>query len=745
VKEFISIRSAATIVGCLLSWAAPRADQFANHSPVGLDARALLALALEHRLASRFFPELRRWDPQLVVPKTVGDVRRVIQQTEAEKGTTGGTTPKPAIGAFGLDLTARDPSVKPGDDFFHYAEGHWLATAQLPPDRTRWGTFDALSEKSESDVHEVLEELMQGNGAPGSIERKVGDFYASFLDTLTIDSLGLAPARPGVAAIAAAKTYQDIARLMARPDLQLPTPIDFQITVDDKNPDRYVVGIRHGGLGLPEREYYLKSEEPFTTLRAKYAEHIVRLLSLAGHPNATNGSQQILDLETEIAKRHWPIAQRRERDLTYNPKTRAELKALAPQFPWDPSLAAAGLAGQQEFIVRELDAIGPLAKLFRATPVSTWKIYLTYHYLRSHATVLPTAFDEEVFAFFGHTLGGQPEQRARWKRAVGATNGALGEAIGQIYVQRSFPPSSKAQVRDMIENLRSTYAEHIRNASWMSEETKTAALEKLRLFRAKVGYPDTWRDYTALEVKRGDAFGNAVRSAVFEWQRQVKRLDQPTDREEWDMTPQTVNAYYNAKFNEIVFPAAILQPPFFDPAADPAVNYGGIGGIIGHEMGHGFDDQGAKSDGRGVLRTWWTERDAVAFAQRVDRLADQYSEFEPLPGLHLNGRLTLGENIGDLNGCSVALEAYRFSLRGRPVPVIDGISGEQRFFFSWAQVWRAIQRDEALRNQVMTNPHSPVMYRVNGVMRNVDAWYDAFNIQPGDKLYVAADKRVRIW
>ena len=656
-----------------------------------------------------------------------------------------GATPRPAIGSFGIDLGGRDLSVRPGEDFYRYADGHWLATTTLPPDRTSWGTFAQLREESDEHVRGILEAAAAGHAAPGSVERKIGDYYSSFLDRPAIDALGLAPARAGLEAISAATTHEDIARLMARPDLSLPAPIDFGITVDRKDPDRYVVGITHGGLALPDREYYLREDGDFPALRAAYRAHVERLLALAGMANAADAAASILALETEIAKRHWPRAERRDRDKTYNLRTRAALGELAPGFPWDAAFEAADLGGIREAVVSELSAIGPLAELYRATPVATWRTYLTYHYLRSRAAVLPDAFDREVFDFFGHRLNGQPEQRARWKRAVEATNGALGEGVGEFYVARYFPPAAKTAALALVENLRRAYAERIRDLPWMSDDTKQAAAEKLALFRPKIGYPDRWRDYTALEVRRGDAFGNATRTRLFAWHREVVRLGAPTDRDEWRATPQTVNAYYNATFNEIVFPAAILQPPFFDAAADAAVNYGAIGAVIGHEMGHGFDDQGAKSDGHGVQHAWWNARDVAAFQGLVGRLADQYSAFEPLPGIKVNGRLTLGENIGDLGGLTAAYVAYHVSLGGRPAPVLEGLSGDQRFFLAYAQVWRALYRDESLRNQLLTDPHSPPRYRVNGVVRNVDAWYEAFGISKDDPLYLPPAERVHIW
>jgi predicted metalloendopeptidase len=466
---------------------------------------------------------------------------------------------------------------------------------------------------------------------------------------------------------------------------------------------------------------------------------------LAGDADAAQQARAILELETQIASAHWPRAKRRERDLTYNPHTREDLPVFAPGLPWLALLAGAALEQQPRFVVREADAVQALSALFAQVPVPRWQAYLRYHYLAGNADVLPGAFDDEVFDFYGRALHGRQEQQPRWKRAVAAVNDGLGEAAGELYVQRYFPPSSKQQMLALVENLRATYHQRIASLPWMSPATRQVALQKLAAFHPKIGYPDKWRDYSALEVKPGDAFGNVARAAAFDWQRQLKRLGGPTDRSEWGMTPQTINAYYNPTFNEVVFPAAILQPPFFDPQADPAVNYGAIGGVIGHEMGHGFDDQGSKSDARGVLHTWWQPEDTEAFHKRVDHLAAQYDTYTALPGLNINGRLTLGENIGDLGGLSVANAAYHRSLHGAQAPVLAGLTGDQRFFLSWAQVWRTKQRDEDLRSQVTSDPHSPAKYRVNGVVRDVDAWYPAFNVQPGDKLYLPSAERVRIW
>jgi putative endopeptidase len=618
----------------------------------------------------------------------------------------------------------------------------------LPADRTRWGTFDKLADRAALDTRKIIEDLAANPAAEGTSQRKIGDYYRAFMDTAAIEARGLAPVQPVLDEVRQLASHADIARVMYRSDVSVTAPIIGRVSIDQKNPDRHVVVLSHAGLGLPEREFYLRDDAQFREIRDQYRAHLTRLLELGGvarGTEATGAAGRILALETEIAKLHWPAAKRRERELTYNPRSRAQLLEMTQGFPLTEALESAGFGKVQEFVVREADAMAPLAALFRQTPVATWREYMAYHYLRSKASVLPQAVDDEVFAFYGKQLNGQPEQRPRWKRGVDAVDDALGEAVGQVYVERHFSPESKAQMSALVENLRKAYAQRIRALPWMTDETKKVALEKLAAFRPKIGYPDRWRDYSALEVSASDAFGNARRAELFDVQRALARLDKPTDRDEWGMTPQTVNAYYSPVFNEIVFPAAILQPPFFDPAADPAVNYGAIGGVIGHEMGHGFDDQGSKSDARGVLRTWWNERDETAFKQLGDRLAAQYSQFEPLPNLRLNGRLSLGENIGDLGGLSVALEAYRLSLGERAAPVVDGMTGDQRFFHGWAQVWRTLFREQRLRNQIMTGPHSPAEFRVNGVVRNIDAWYEAFGVKPGDKLYLPPEERVRIW
>ncbi len=651
----------------------------------------------------------------------------------------------PQLGGFGIELGALDKSIKPGDDFYRYVNGHWLAAEKIPADQSTWGSFDILQVQAEVDVKVIIEATAAAHAPAGSNEQKIGDYYNAFLDSGKIDRLGLTPAREGLGAVAALQTHEQVAALIADPRFPLDGPISYGITLDEKNPDRYIVAIGQSGLSLPDREYYLKTDPQFAEIRAKFVVHVEKMLALAGHPDAKREAKQILELETQIAKLHWDVAKRRDRDLTYNLMSVDSLQKDAAAYPWAAAFRSSGLSGLKEIVVAEWSAVPALGKLFTDTPLPAWKSYLAYQFLTSEAAVLPKAFDAENFDFYGRILEGQPQQRERWKRAVQATNSALGEAVGKLYVAKKFSPSSKQAMEALVDNLRKGYAQHIANLPWMTPETKKVALEKLAAFRAKIGYPDKWRDYSKLEVKPGDAFGNHQRAAVFAWNRKLNRLNQPTDRDEWGMTPQTINAYYNPVFNEVVFPAAILQPPFFDPNAAAAVNYGAVGGVIGHEMGHGFDDQGAKSDAKGILRTWWKAEDVDAFKKRTESLADQYSAFEPMKGLHLNGHLTLGENIGDLGGVTIAHDAYLISLHGAPPPSVDGYTAEQQFFMGWAQVWRELNRDEALRNQIMADPHSPGENRVNGVVRNIDAWYAAFHVQPGDKLYLAPEKRIHIW
>ena len=660
-------------------------------------------------------------------------------------GTTGGgaTSNSAAIGAYGLDLTAGDASVQPGDDFFRYCNGRWLDTTEIPSDRTSWGTFAILDDKSERDQRVIIEETAMVGGVPGSLQQKIADTYNAYLNTDAINARGIAVLQEDLATIAAIRTHEDVMRVVAGADFPTNSPIVAFASLDARNPDRYVVTITHAGLGLPEREYYRRADS--AEQRTAYVAYIERILTLGGQANGAAKARSIMALETQIAELHWPIADRRQRERVYNLKSRAELRAIAPNFPWDAALEAGDMGLAQEVVVRELSAMAPLAQLFLATPVDTWKDYLTFNLISGSSDVLPREIDDANFDFYGKTLNGQPEQRERWKRAVDQVNNAMGEAVGQLYVARHFPPEAKAQMLDLVENLRRAYAQRIDQSPWMTAATKVVAQEKLAAFVPRIGYPDIWRDYSGMDIRAGDAYGNAKRANKFNGDWATARLWRPVDRREWNMTPQTVNASYNSVMNVITFPAAILQPPFFDPHADAAVNYGAIGGVIGHEMGHGFDDQGAKSDARGVLRDWWSPQDVAAFQQVTNALAAQYDGFEALPGLHVNGRLTLGENVGDNGGLQVALRAYELSLNGHQAPVRDNLTGTQRFFLGWAQAWRSKYRDEALRNLVLTNPHSPPNCRVNGVIRNMAAGYDAFGVTQENALYLPPDQRVTIW
>ena len=656
---------------------------------------------------------------------------------------------KAAIAPWGFDLTALDKTIKPGDDFYRYAGGTWMKNATIPPDQQVWGPMSELAEKADEDVRALLVALTAKPNPPGSIEQKVADFYSSYLDTDSINKLGLAPFQADLAAIAALRTHEQVAALVARPGFTSASPIFVVPTVDGKDPDRYVATVVQSGLGLPSRDYYLSKDPGFAAVRDQYRAYIATLLALSGTGEAAT-ADTVLALETKIAERQWPLEKQRNRDLTYNPRTKAELLEQFPSFPWQAMLESGGLDRQDHFVVAEIGAIDELAKLFRSTPVETWRAYLTVHYLQSMSDIMPAEYDDASFAFYGKVVGGLQTQSERWKRAVGALNGPRGsgplaEAVGSLYVKKHFPAEAKAQIVALVNNLLSAYQARIRNSDWMSPETREVAIRKAQTVRVKVGYPDTWRDYSKLEIRPGDAYGNRVRSARFAWDRIVSRIDGKTDRDEWGMGPQTVNAYYNAQFNEIVFPAAILQPPYFDPHADPAINYGGIGAVIGHEMGHGYDDQGAKSDEKGVLRPWWKPEDEERFRAKTRALAAQFSTYSPVPGLHVNGDFTSGENIGDLGGTAVALEAYRISLKGETPPVLDGFTGEQRFFLGWAQVWRSVAREEFLRMATTSDYHSPDEFRVNGIVRNMDSWYDAFQVAPGDALYLKPEERVRIW
>ena len=658
---------------------------------------------------------------------------------------------KPKFGAFGVDLSAMDKSVKPGDNFFLYTNGNWLKTAVIPPDRSQTGSFQDLQILSEMRMRAIVDDLEKKPYAQLSAEeKKLRDLYDAFEDTKAIEANGLKPVQKDLDYLAGLQTKVDVAKAMSSIPLGTESIYDIGIGVDDKNPDNYSLNLNQSGIGLPDRDYYLKDDKALVDTRNQYRQYLADMMKLAGMDDVDARAGRILALETQIAKVQWSRADRRDEDKIYNPMKIADLKAMAPDFPWDAFLAETHVPlmtknGERYVIVAEKTAFAPLAKIFADVPVSTWRDYLTAHYLHHYSAYLPKRFDDRDFAFYGTVLGGRTQQLDRRTRGIHLLDAELGEALGKLYVARYFPPEAKAKADQLVNNLLKAYETDIRTLDWMSPETRAKALEKIRQFTPKIGYPSHWRDYSAYTVTRDDLIGDIQRGTVFEWNREVNRINLPVDRTEWGMTPPTINAYYNPSFNEIVFPAAILQPPFFDPNADDAVNYGGIGAVIGHEISHGFDDQGSKYNGKGVFQNWWTAQDRANFDAKTKELVKQYDAYEPLPGLHVIGANTLGENIADNAGIAIALKAYHISLGGKPAPAIGGLTGDQRFYLSFGQIWRTKQRDSSLRTQTLSNEHSPAEFRVIGPTRNQDEWYAAFNVQPGDKYYLPPEQRVHLW
>ena len=580
--------------------------------------------------------------------------------------------------------------------------------------------------------------------------KQLRDLYDAFVDTDAIEKRGLGPIQKDLDAFASLKTREDVARAMGNPAVNAGSLFSSGIGIDPKNAAAYAVVLSQSGLALPDRDYYLRQDPNLAATRDAYKKHLATIFDLVGMKDAAKRADAVFALETAIAGASWAAADRRDANKTYNPMTLAELEKFAPEFPWAAVFAANGLspkgpAGDRIVVVRENTAFKPLAKIFAATPINVWGDWLTAHYLHNVASYLPKRFDDADFEFFGKMLGGAQAAQSRETRAVALLDQRLGHPLGKIYVSKYFPPESKAKVEALVANLLKAYDADIRQIPWMTEATREKALEKLHAFTPHVGYPDTWRDYSGLTISRDDLIGDVSRSDVFESKYRLDRIDRPVDRNEWGMTPPTINAYYTPNLNSIFFPAAILQAPFFDPNADDAVNYGGIGAVIGHEISHGFDDQGSKYSGAGLLQSWWTDADRKAFEERVTALGAQYDSYEGLPGMHVNGRLTMGENIGDLSGLTISLKAYHISLNGKTPAILDTYTGDQRFFLAFGQIWRAKYRDGAMRQQILSNPHSPPQFRVIGPTRNIDEWYAAFNVQPGDKEYLAPDKRVRLW
>ena len=669
----------------------------------------------------------------------------------AQTGSSSPTAPvaaasgKPQLGTFGVETANMDRTVAPGDDFYKFVNGTWQAKTEIPADKASWGGFGILRDLSDQRTRAVIEDAAKAQNQPGSAGEKIGVTYASFMDEAKIEAAGAAPLKPYLAEIAAVQTPAQLAAAFGKGTRRgMDMPIGVGIQQDLKENSVYSIYAGQGGLGMPDRDYYLVDNPKFVETRAKYVQHIATMLRLGGVADPQGAAQRIYDLEKKIAEVHWERAKLRQVELAYNPVARADLAKQMPGFDWNAMLAAQGLPNATRVIVTQPSALAGTARIAAATPMSTWREYLAFHTISSKASLLSKPFVDEIFAFKGTTLSGTPQLKERWKRGVDLVNGSMGEAVGQIYVQRYFPPESKAKMDALVRNLVAAMDVRLSKLEWMAPETKVKARAKLAAFVPKIGYPDKVRDYTALKVVPGDVLGNADRVAEFEYQRQLDKIGKPVDRSEWFMTPQTVNAYANPLMNEIVFPAAILQPPFFDPNADPAVNYGAIGAVIGHEISHHFDDQGRKFDPKGNFSEWWTPQDVARFKTYTDKVVAQYAAYEPLPGAKVNGELTLGENIADLAGATVAYDAYKLSLNGRPAPVIDGFTGEQRFFLGFGQVWQTKAREAAIRQQLTTDPHTPGNWRAY-VVRNLDPWYAAFDVKPGQKYYLAPAERIKVW
>jgi putative endopeptidase len=659
------------------------------------------------------------------------------------------------MGPWGFDLPGMDRSVKPGDNFAEFASGGWMKRTQIPPDRARYGAFDLLRELSERRVIGLLDELLRDHATlpaeatPEAIDRvKLAGLYASFLDQAEADRRDAAPIQPALAAIRAIASPHDMTLFMGRSQggtAAGESLVRASVNADEKNPDFNTLYLAQGRLGLPDREYYLKPI--YAAQKQRYQQYVEQMLSMIGWEDPKASARAILDFETKLAEAHWTRAEGRDRDKTYNSMTVAAMADYAPGVEWQAYLDAAGVGRVEKFVVAQNTAMPKLARVYAQTPLETLRAWQAFNVADDAAPLLSARFVEAHFEFRDKFLSGQAEPRSRAKRAAAFAESAMGEAVGREYVAKYFPPDAKAKAEELVANIKTAMHGRIERLDWMSAETKSKALAKLDKFGVKIGYPVKWRDYSMLIVDRGDLFGNAQRARRFAYQYRVSKLGQRVDKLEWGMTPQTVNAYYNGTQNEIVFPAAIFQPPFFDPNADAAINYGGIGGVIGHEITHGFDDQGRKSDGDGRLTDWWTKQDAERFEAQAARLGAQYEAFEfpAAPGSRIIGRLTMGENIADLGGVLLALDAYRLHLAGKPAPTLDGFTGEQRVFMGWAQVWRTLTRDAALKRQLATDPHSPGTIRAFAPLRNVDAWYQAFGVSPEDKQYVKPEERVRIW
>ncbi len=655
----------------------------------------------------------------------------------AVHGQVAGGSGRPQLGDFGVDLAGMDKSVQPGDDFYSYVNGTWNRNAVIPDDKASFGAFNTLADLSRERTRGILE-------AEQAKRSKIGTAYATYLDTATIDAKGLAPIQPWLSRVKALGDKGGYAALVAEADRNgVGVPFGVGVGQDAGNPETYLLSVRQSGLGLPDRDYYLSDDPKLVAARTAYQAHLTKLMTLAGEPNADARAKAIVDFETQLAQAHWTRVDSRNATKTYNRMTVAALTQMAPGFDFASYFRGIG-APVTTVNVGQPTAVAGEARLIAAAPLGVLKDQLLVRSLDGFADVLPTPFDQEHFAFEGTVLSGVPKQQDRWKRAVDFTDAALSDDVSRLYVQQYFPPATKAAADQLVRNVIAAMNVRIDNLTWMTPETKVRAHAKLAAFAPKIGYPSRWRSYAALTITPGDAFGNELRARQWQHEYNISHLGKPLQRWEWGMTPMTVNAYANPTMVEIVFPAAILQPPFFDPHADPAVNYGGIGAVIGHEMSHHFDDQGAKFDEHGALKQWWTAQDVSNFNALEDRLVAQYDAYEPLPGMHIKGRLTLGENSADLAGLNAAYDAYHRSLGGRPAPVIDGLTGDQRFYLGWVQVWRTKYRDQALQRQLLTDPHSPGQNRAD-IVRNMDPWYAAYDQGVTGKIALAPQDRVRIW
>ena len=655
--------------------------------------------------------------------------------------------PKPKVGSWGVDMTGMDNSVRPGNDFFDYVLGAWVKNAKIPPDKTCAGVNLDIQDQLDADLKTIVESAAAKHAPAGDISQQIGDYYASYMDETLLNKKGVEPVRPFLASIDAVNDRPGLNAVLVsfNGKTQVDDPFPVSVVIDPNKPTRYIPSIWQGGLSLGDRGYYVNTDSESVELRSKFVAHAARLLGLAGYGDSQQQAEQLLALETKLAEVQLPREDARNVAKTNNIMSRADVEQLAQGAPLREVFDALQLPAATDFQVGMPDVLHKTAGLFANESLDAWKAYLRYHVLDAYGGKLSTPFADELFDFYGRTIAGVQQRAPRDKRGVSRVSGELGDPVGELYVNAHFSQQTRDKARALVENLRTALGERIDAASWMAPETKKEAQAKLAALVAKIGYPDKWKSYTTVAIHADDLVGNENNVSVWSWNDNVSKLGKPIDRAEWGMTPQTNNAYYSAQLNDIVFPAAILQPPKFDPAADPAANYGAIGATIGHEMSHAFDDQGRKSDGTGMQRDWWTPADAERYVHESDKLVAQFNGYEPLPGNNINGKLTLGENIADLAGLRIAYDAYKLSLGGKQAPVIDGLTGDQRFFIAFAASWKEICRPAAMRNRLLSDVHSPAKFRVNGIVRNMDEWYTAFNVQPGDSLFVKPEDRVRIW